>query len=149
MTLVALPGVFYTIRWNYYLYLWINFIVLKEKPYAFNLASNKLWLSVSNALDKSNNIVPTFLPLSTAYLYRKASVHCTNTLTFFKKLMVVLSHFWPIAEGTTLLTRCFSLHFISMFDLKVPEILATKQLFFYHVIPNLMIWIKLIFLSCT
>ena len=31
---------------------WINLIALKEKPHAFILASNKLWLSVSNALDR-------------------------------------------------------------------------------------------------
>ena len=37
---------------------------MKVKSYAFCLASNKLWLSVSNALDRSINIVPPFLPLS-------------------------------------------------------------------------------------
>ena len=50
-------------------WLWINFIALKEKPYAFSLAGNKLYLRVSSALDRSINIVPTFLPLSRACLH--------------------------------------------------------------------------------
>ena len=37
---------------------------IKKKPYAFTLASDKLSLSVSNVLDRSINILPTFLPLS-------------------------------------------------------------------------------------
>ena len=61
MTLVALPGVFYTIRWNYSFYLpfdksfWqialIKFYwIEKGSSYAVSFTSNNLWLSVSKAL---------------------------------------------------------------------------------------------------
>lgn len=60
LTLVALPGISYTIHWNYYLYEIILannfeqffFFGLKEKSYPFSLA--KLWLSVSIASDIIN-----------------------------------------------------------------------------------------------
>ena len=42
--------------------------VLKEKPYEFSLTSNKLWLSVSKALDKSINTVPNMFPSSRVFL---------------------------------------------------------------------------------
>ena len=54
MTPVTHPVVFYTIHWNYYLHMLFETVptnrfelVLShwKKPYAFSLASNKLWLS--------------------------------------------------------------------------------------------------------
>ena len=47
-------------------WLWLNFVALKEKKYPFSVASNKLWLSLSSALDGSINMVPTILLLSRA-----------------------------------------------------------------------------------
>ena len=71
LTLLALPIVFYTIRWNYYLYL--PFAIVPTNKIALNKfygierkAKSQIVISVSNALDRSINIVSTFLLLSRA-----------------------------------------------------------------------------------
>ena len=38
----------------------------KKNTYTLSFKSNRLWLSLSNSLDKSTNVVPTFLSLSRA-----------------------------------------------------------------------------------
>ena len=128
LTLVALPGVFYNIRWNYYFYLPFEiipknsfeqtFVVLKEKPYAFSLASNKLWLSVSNALDRSINIVPTSFPF-------------INSVFALKSISVLYqySHLFQEVNGCPLsfLAHCRG------YSLTNPMLLTA---FYFHVWPN-------------
>ena len=58
-------------------------MALKEKPYAFSLASNKLWLKVSDSLDRSINIVPTILPLSRACFYFAVIISKTFCVLWF------------------------------------------------------------------
>ena len=48
--------------------IWTNFIELKETPFALCLTSNKLWLSVANALFRSINIVTPFYPLPREFI---------------------------------------------------------------------------------
>ena len=82
LPLLGLLGVFYTIFWTFSLwncssiYLWTIFIASEKNPYAFSLASNKSWLSVSEALDRFKNIVSSFLHLSRVLMVIIARLEC-------------------------------------------------------------------------
>ena len=68
----SLKLLFISTLWNCFNKMpWTNFIAVKEKLYAFSLASNKLWLSVYRSI----NIVPTFFPLSRVFFLLRV---CTN-----------------------------------------------------------------------
>ena len=92
------PGVYYTIHWNCFCIYplksflqitWTNFIALKEKYLVWQ--AKKLCLSVSIALDRPINIVPTYLPSSTP---------CLHFLAIFSKAFCLLWFLWnPIKNG--------------------------------------------------